>query len=189
MTHPNNVLPSWHALILERNLLQGIERLVKTLLNEAVDRPLVGDHRRQMIEGVKQVLLVSGGALHQLQRFVADHHHLCRGVQQRRLCGQILADRIADEREILKARIQQIEHEDSHRRLSIGIIVTGKRIDRVRLGRFKGKDRLRSLVFGDREVVFGESIDYRAAFFVQHRHIQKDQARRYLNRRRIGRSL
>ena len=74
-------------------------------------------------------------------------------------------------------------------RLSIGIVVTGKRTDRVCLGRFKGKDSLRSLVFGDGEVVFGEPVDHRTAFLVEHRYIQKDQGRRHPDCRRVGRSL
>jgi hypothetical protein len=51
--------------------------------------------------------------------------------------------------------IQQIEHKNRARRLFTRVIVTGKRIYRVRLGPFERKNSSPLLVFGDSKVIFG----------------------------------
>src|ERR1700723_1172521 len=67
------------------------------------------------------------------------------------------------------------------------MIVRCDSVGRVRPGSFEGKDGLRSLVFSDGEVVFGEPIDDRLAAFVQHCHVEKDQAGGHMDHRLRGR--
>ena len=137
VAEPHDVFPTWHARILQRDLLQGIDRLRNPLPVEGTVHLLEGQRGRQMIQCVQKVRLVSCVALQHLQRFISDHHQFRRRVQLRRLCRQKLAHRIADKRKVIKARIQAIEHEDGHRSLSIRVIISGIRTHHVRLWRFE----------------------------------------------------
>jgi hypothetical protein len=76
----------------------------------------------------------------------------------RSLCGPDQPPRSAPLRclrKIFKTRIQQVEDKDGERRFFVCVTIAGKPIYRVRLGSFEGKDRLRALIFSDREVIFG----------------------------------
>ena len=67
VSDPYNILSSRYALVLEGDLLQGVDRLEKALPKEGAVHDLVGQHGRDIVQGKQQVLFVAREALHHLQ--------------------------------------------------------------------------------------------------------------------------
>ena len=90
MADPDDVFAAGNALVLQRNLLERIDRLRESLPEESAIHVLVGKSRRKVIERVEQTGAAARVALEHVERFISHHEHLggevsCCGCARRNL--------------------------------------------------------------------------------------------------------